>query len=419
MTPYSTYSHTEITAKAQELENKPVKIYNWVRNNIEFVPTYGSIQGADYCLQTKLCNAYDTASLLIALLRVSGIHARYAEGTVEISIERVMNWVGGFTDDNSALSFIASGGIPVGGIVSGGKIELAQMEHVWVEAWVDMIPSRGGVHRQGDMWVPLDASFKQYNYTQGIDIESAVPFDAQTFVEQIIASATINEVEGYITGVDSSFIEQTIDDYKIQVENYMTQNYPDATSEDVLGKKEIITQDFPVLLGTLPYKPLVAETKYSDIPDNLRHKLSFSVSLNNILYDASPLIITKSLPELAGKKITLSYSPATQADEDVINSYLPAPHPDGTPIDPSELPTSLPAYLINLKPELRIDGEVVATGGSVMMGLTENFNMTFTYPGQSNNVVSNLIEAGEYLGIVVDLGLKQARFSYKMFSMSS
>ncbi len=67
----------EITAKAEELENNPVKIYNWVRNNIEFVPTYGSIQGADYCLQTKLCNAFDTASLLIALLRVSGIHARY------------------------------------------------------------------------------------------------------------------------------------------------------------------------------------------------------------------------------------------------------------------------------------------------------------------------------------------------------
>ncbi len=56
----------EITAKAEELENNPVKIYNFVRNNIEFVPTYGSIQGADYCLQTEQCNAFDTASLLIA-----------------------------------------------------------------------------------------------------------------------------------------------------------------------------------------------------------------------------------------------------------------------------------------------------------------------------------------------------------------
>ncbi len=393
-----------ITAKALELENNPVKIYNWVRNNIEFVPTYGSIQGADYCLQTKLCNAFDTASLLIALLRVSGIHARYVEGTVEIPIEKVKNWAGGFTDDNSALSFIASGGIPVGGIVSGGKIEKVQMEHIWVEAWIDMIPSQGAIHKQGDMWVPLDASYKQYNYSEGIDIQSEVSFDVESFVDQIINTATINEDESYATGVDSFFIQQTMEDYQTQVENYITQNYPDATVGDVLGKKEIITQNFPVLLGTLPYKPIIVGTKYSDMPDNLRHMLSFSVSLNNLLYDASPLIATKTLPELAGKQITLSYSPATQADEDVITSYLPKPHADGTPIDPSEMPASLPAYLINLKPELRIDGQVVAAGGAVMMGLTENFVMSFAYPGQSSNAVSNMIEAGEYLGIALDLG---------------
>ncbi len=394
----------EITAKAEELENNPVKIYNWVRNNIEFVPTYGSIQGADYCLQTKLCNAFDTASLLIALLRVSGIHARYVEGTVEIPIEKIKNWVGGFTDDNSALSFIASGGIPVGGIVSGGKIVDVQMEHIWVEAWVDMIPSQGAIHKQGDMWVPLDASFKQYNYTEGIDIKSEVPFDAESFTDQLINNATINEEENYVTNVDSLFIQQTMEDYHTQVEDYITQNYPDKTFGDLLRKKELIKQEFPVLLGTLPYKPIVAGTKYSEFPDSLRHKITFSVSLNNLLYDAQPLNITKSLPELAGKKITLSYSPATQSDEDVITSYLPKPHTDGTPIDPSELPTSLPAYLINLKPELRIDGEVVATGGTVMMGLTENFVMSFSFPGQSSNVVSNMIEAGEYLGIALDLG---------------
>lgn len=44
----------EIRAKAQELGYNPVKIYNWIRNNIEYVPTYGSIQGANMCLQTKL-----------------------------------------------------------------------------------------------------------------------------------------------------------------------------------------------------------------------------------------------------------------------------------------------------------------------------------------------------------------------------
>ncbi len=117
----------EITAKALELENNPLKIYNWVRNNIEFVPTYGSIQGANYCLQTKLCNAFDTASLLIALLRVSNIPARYVEGTVEIPIEKVKNWAGGFTDSMEAINLLASAGIPTTGNIVGGEIKSAWM----------------------------------------------------------------------------------------------------------------------------------------------------------------------------------------------------------------------------------------------------------------------------------------------------
>ncbi|MCI0469597.1 MAG: transglutaminase, partial [Nitrospirae bacterium] len=56
-----------IQAKAAELNHNPTKIYNWVRNTIEYVPTYGSIQGANMCLQTKQCSDFDTASLLIAL----------------------------------------------------------------------------------------------------------------------------------------------------------------------------------------------------------------------------------------------------------------------------------------------------------------------------------------------------------------
>ena len=63
----------EIEALAKELNHHPVEIYTWVHNNIQFIPSYGSIQGADYTLQTKRGNGFDTASLLIALLRASNI----------------------------------------------------------------------------------------------------------------------------------------------------------------------------------------------------------------------------------------------------------------------------------------------------------------------------------------------------------
>ncbi len=398
-----------IKAKAQELNYSPVKIYNWVRNNVEYVPTYGSIQGADMCLQTMQGNDFDIASLLIALLRASGIHARYVYGTIELPINKVMNWVGGFTDANAAVNFIGSGGTPVAGLISGGKISVARMEHVWVEAYVKYYPLRGAKHEtnKGDSWIPLDASFKQYTYTQGIDIKTAVPFDAQAFVNQIQTTATIDTANSSVTNVNSTYIQQQMQNYQTQVKNYIDQNYPNATTGDILGKKEIIKQNFTYLLGTLPYRNAIVGIKYSEIPDNLRHKITFKVTRD--IYDEStgtPINITKSLPEIAGKKITLSYSPATANDEAVINSYLPKPHADGTPIQPGELPTSLPAYLINLKPELRIDGVVVATGTTVGMGYAETFDMVFTSPGPSGttDVVFNQIDAGAYHAIAIDTG---------------
>lgn len=398
----------EIQAKAQELGNNPHKIYEWVRNNIEYVPTYGSIQGANYCLQTKLCNDMDIASLLIALLRVSGVHAQYVYGTKEMPIEKFMNWAGGFTDKMAALNLFASAGVPTKGLTAGGQIKYAQFEHVWVKAYVDYIPSRGSRHKtgKGDTWIYLDASLKLYNYTDGINIQSAVPFDAQSLIDQITSTATINEQEGYATGVDSAYIQQTMTDYQTQVKNYITQIYPDATVGDILGKKEIIKHEW----GFLPVLPMFRTVNInwikSELPDNLRHKINFNVTKD--IFDqelGTPINITKSLPELAGKKITLSYSPATQADENTIASYFPTPHTDGTPINPSELPSSLPAYLINLKPELRIDGAVVATGSKITMGTTEQFKMTFSGPEpNANDVIINDVQAGEYLGIGLDLG---------------
>ena len=399
----------EIRAKALELGNNPVRIYEWVRNNIDYVPTWGSIQGANMTMQTKQGNAFDTSSLLISLLRAAGIHARYNIGTIELPIDKVMNWVGGFTDPMSALDFISSGGVPTTGITEGGIVKRARLEHVWVEAFINYIPSRGAKHvnGKGETWIKLDPSYKQYKYTAGIDIKSAVPFDGQTFLNQIQAGATIDATTGSITGVNSALTQQTMQDYQTQVQNYLTQNHPNATVGDVIGKKDIDTtnldtKSYPYLLGTLPYRTAVRGSAFTSIPDTLRHKLSFNVQKDAT--DSTPLVITKSLAELAGKKITLSYSPATADDEAVINSYLPTPHADGSPIEPGELPQSLPGYMINVVPELRIAGQVVAMGSPVALGTIETFKMTFFEPNVDDSIITNTITAGTYEAIGLNLG---------------
>ena len=390
-----------IRAKAQELGNNPVKIYEYVRNNIEYAPTYGSIQGADQCLQSKICNDMDTASLLISLLRVSGIYSHYEYSTIEIPIEKAMNWVGGVTDPKMAGTILATNGIPAKVLVSGGTIKAVQLEHVYVKTWIDYIPSRGAVHKQGDTWIPLDPSYKQYTYTQGIDMQSAVPFDAQTFANQIQATATINP-DGSVTNVNSALVQQTMQDYQTQVQNYIQQNYPNATVGDVIGKKEIKAQILGILPPTLPYNIIQTGSEFATVPDNLRETMNFSIP--DQTGSGTGLTYSTSLPQIAGKKITLSFSPATANDQKVIESLLPSPHADGTPIQPSELPASFPAYLINLKAELRIDGQVVATGSSVTMGSAQSFTMSLSEPGIGLSNIDNIIQTGEYFGIGVDTG---------------
>ncbi len=394
----------EIQDLAAQLEHNPVKIYNWVHNNIDYVPTYGSIQGAQMCLMTRQCNDIDTASLLIALLRTSGISARYVYGTIVLPIDKAMNWVGGFTDAKSAVTFITSGGVPAAGGISGGKITEVRLEHVWVEAYADYIPSRGAVHKQGDTWVPLDTSFKQYLITPVVGLQTAVPFDGPAFLDQVQATATIDPNTPSVTGVDAAYVQAFLADHQNQIQSYLTANYPNATVGDVLGTRTIKEEQASILQLTLPYKTLVTAGRYSQIPDALRHKITFELSTD--AFFGPDFSYTASLPALAGKRMTLSYDPATPADQDLINQYI------------DQLATSIPAYLVYLQPKLKINGEAVSSGSSLGMGLTQTLTLTFISPSTGQDMVSHLILAGDYSAVGLNLGQVTAELLQKRIDLN-
>jgi transglutaminase-like putative cysteine protease len=355
---------------AASLDKSPVKIYNWVKSNIEFLPSYGSIQGADLTLATKRGNAFDTSSLLIALYRAAGIPSRYVYGTIELPIDQAMNWVGGVTKAEAAVALLAGGAIPSRGVVSQGRITSVKLEHVWVEAYVDYHPSRGAVNKTPTTWTPVDAAFKQYTYTQGMDLQGGVPFDANSLVTAAQQGATVNTTEGWVQNINQANIQSQLTSYQTQVQTYVNNQKANATVGDVLGTSKIVQQTSPILFGSLPYKQIATGERYSSLPSSLRHEYHFS--LTGVLdpdTGVDGLRYSASLPSLARKKITLAFVPASQADADTIASYLPKPHADGSPIQPSELPRSLPGYLIQVKPELRVDGKAVATtNGAVIMG---------------------------------------------------
>jgi hypothetical protein len=394
----------EIEALAQELEHNPSKIYNWVHNNIQFIPTHGSIQGSQMTLEMRAGNATDTASLQIALLRASGIHSRYAYGTVRIPIEKVMNWVGGVTAPEAATQILGQGGIPAVGLTQGGQIAFVKMEHVWVEAWVDFFPSRGAKHITGDTWISMDASFKQYEFTEGMNIQDNVPFDAEGFVDQIVNTAQINETEGWVSGIDQTFMETQLSNYQTQMEDYITQTNPDATVGEVLGTQTIIPINRSVLATSLPYPLIARGNTFKELPSNLRHYFKFSLYKNEMdrILEEPALNLNQSLPELAGKRLTLSFEPASESDRQVIESYLPEV-PEGQELDPNNLPTSLPGYLINLKAQLKLDGEIIAESGSFTMGQELSSTTGITRMTGGWHLANNKPIAGEFYAFGIDL----------------
>jgi hypothetical protein len=363
----------DIKALAAHLNHQPVAIYNWVRNNIDYIPTYGSIQGSQQTLNNKRGNAFDTASLLIALLRASNIPARYAYGTVQIPVEKVMNWVGGVETPLAALQLMGQGGIPNIALAQGGVIKYAKLEHIWVEAWVDYMPSRGAKHKAGDSWVPMDASFKQYNHSKGMDIQNTVPFDTQGLIEQVMQSAQINTTEGSITGIDQNQIKTLLDAYQTQLDTYIKQTKTDATVGDVIGNRIIPSQDNPILVSGLPYQLLQSAGNFAVMPTQLRHQINFRfyASTFDQATDSPLFSYSTTLPKLGNQRVTFAYEPSTDADKAVLDSAF------------KDHQTRFPAYLVNMTPVIKIEGQRVARSGSFVVGTDQIFTVEIKTPWYS------------------------------------
>lgn len=389
-----------IRAKAAELHHNPVEIYRWVHDNIEYIPTYGSIQGADYALQTKRGNAFDTSSLLIGLLRASGIPARYVYGTVEVPMDKAMNWVGGVTNPNAVLELMGQGGIPNIGLTTGGKLVAVRMEHVWVEAFVDFVPSRGVKNRVPDTWVPMDASYKQYVYTQRNDLLSEVPPDADGISEAINSSVSSGGISGGYQLANDSNLKSQLDGYQASVRAYFESN-PGRDAGDYVNKKAIKQSKVSPVSQVLPFQLVAVAGDFQALPDSMRHYFSYSVFSGESAssYEAPMIELKISFPRVVGKQLSLSFSANSSVDQAVIDSRIP-----GAISDSTQLPVELPAYLINLVPEVSVDGVAVGRGSPVLLGSDMKTVSTIYSPNSSlsGSSSTNIVVAGEYHAIAVD-----------------
>jgi len=349
----------EIIDKAAELGTARA-MYEFVRNDCAFQPYYGSRKGSIETLRQQAGNDYDLASLLIALLRASGIPSRYGEGMVEIPVDRVTSWLD-VEDGTVAGSILFTNGLEGVAVVSGPDVVAVRCQRVWVEAFV----------QEGfgsPAWFVLDPAFKLSSTQPGIDIPEEMGLDPQAFMEEYYDPSG--------GGVTLPRPETPIELLTQDVADYVAINYPGLTVDDVVRASQVVPEELGLLPRSLPYTVRAYDASFSEIPASRRYQIRFH------LYDGGTNLIdhTVDLPTVASQRITISYVGATPADQAIIDSNNGLLY--------------TPPNLIDVRPELKVGGTVEAMGAAgIGAGRVHSSDIHFLAPVNDSGLPVNVVPA--------------------------
>lgn len=389
-----------IRAKAQELGGNPVNIANWVRANIQFVPTWGALQSADATLRNLRGNAIDTTTLVIALLRASGIPARYQFGTVDVPAEAAMNWFGGVTRPEAALDLLLQGGIAARGLTEAGQIRTIRMEHAWATAYVYWSPGRGA--RTGgpalqppqhpspnaalNAWVPVDTAYKQHAFASGANLGEVATFNPAAAISAARQGATCTAASA--TNVNQAALAAHYDQFRQQAQQQVASQGPDLRVAQVLGSRVIAVREQVLLPGTLAFPVVLTSNPTPVLASTMRWRLQLA-----LLHGMDQVLgFDRPIPEIEGRQLHLTFVPESDADAQVLAAML---RPDAGGDAATGLPPRVAAYLVKLKAQMRLDGQLVAEGGSFTLGQSLTLRSLLQNTEGNAGAAESIIVAGE------------------------
>ncbi len=244
----------EIQALVRGLHGDPQKMYEFVRNNIDFELYFGLTKGALMTLMDRSGNDMDQSALLIAMLTEAGYTANYVYGTIQLTGPQATSWLG--IPDNPELAFDVlrySGIDEVYVAAAGDSIDFVRIEHCWVKVRIDSVD------------YVFDPSFKEYENTACLDLATAMGYDRSLFLAD--AEDGMSTHSDYIQNVNTSAIRSDLASLSANLKTYIQQNHPDAGLGDILGKHEIIEVIDQPLQVSLPYQYSVDWETPADEPD--------------------------------------------------------------------------------------------------------------------------------------------------------
>ncbi|MCI5137171.1 MAG: hypothetical protein D3922_01860, partial [Candidatus Electrothrix sp. AR1] len=284
----------DLVQLALKLDYNPVKIFNWVYENIEFEDYELSRKGARSTYYTGRGNEWDQSSLLLTLLRISNVPARYAR-------------------------------------ISGTN-------NVYVEAWLPLDNYRGQATGDAEDWVPLVAWDKEYRVSPGIDlfpdanpddpnyeIPEALKFDTDAYLEDIKISKEYNQ-------------KTPLEFFEEQIQNYLSESTDKSLAKAVIKnipyRETIIQRSLSILPTSLPKNFLPGKViSFSEIDNSDRAKIRLDIEHRDGHNLISELVY---LPEIAGRRFYLHFIEDSETQSDEVKPVLTIAELDGSVIRESK-----------------------------------------------------------------------------------
>ncbi|CDA29183.1 transglutaminase domain-containing protein [Eubacterium sp. CAG:156] len=401
VTPEANDSYLELNDEIRKIADElktPAEVYEYVKNNYQYKQYTGLRLGAIGTYEQRAGNDFDQASLLIALYRYKGYDAKFVVGNIDIDINRAMNWLGVKTE-KAAVDAMSMLGVPTQyGQDEKGNITKLRIEHTWIKVKVPYDTYRGAGKIKGEeIWIELDPSFKQYeDETENNSVEKLLSDEVRKMQnlseEDELKEALIESDYSEIFNCDLE--KSSVDFLQIQndIENYLTNNNIDIKEvSNAIGLRYIVKDETGYLPSNLPYT--VIDRVYDDdyLSENFIDKVTFSLqsSLYGKVFLGTPdASISFYTADLYGHKISLTYKPASEDDEKIIEKY-------GSLF-------STPSYLVRVKPVISIDENEVLEGNEQIPGTYTNLIMDIDEAGIENVKVENPLIAGGVYGITFD-----------------
>jgi RHS repeat-associated protein len=229
--PSPTAITPELKALATGLDNDPVKIFNYVYNNIDFQPYFGSVKGAQTTYLDGAGNDMDQASLLIALLNQAGYPStQYVYGAITVPQAALANWLQTTQPMSDWVIYFSGYPYYSGPASTSFPGTYSEFQHTWVEVTID-----------GHTY-DLDPSYKQYPNYGCIDLIGASGYSHKQLLADAGSASNYAANSNFVQNMSRSKVEGDLGAYAKSLSSYIQSTYPNAEIEQIVGGGRISQQ---------------------------------------------------------------------------------------------------------------------------------------------------------------------------------